>query len=83
MIKHSDFDALTDMMIMTTNVAVDDENLMENMGGDKTSPKVVSGFGGDTCPKVWLELFCQVFFWAEVRPRRHLNCTPEIRQSLG
>ena len=58
----------TDMMIMTT---YDDENLMENIGGDKT------------CPKVWLELFCQVFFWAEVRPRRHLNCTPEIGDKKG
>ena len=40
------------------------------------------GGGGDTGPKVRLELFCEVFFGAEIGPRRHLNCTP-IHQHLN
>ena len=36
--------------------------------------------GGDTSPKVRLELFCQIFFRAEIRPRGHLNCAPVYKQ---
>ena len=30
----------------------------------------------DTSPEVWLELFCEAFFRAEVGPRRYLNGAP-------
>ena len=45
---------------------------------DNTNAVVVNDkdSGGDTSPKVRLELFCQIFFRAEIRPRGHLNCAP-------